>query len=221
MIRENYIFIMRYILFDLDGTLTDPKEGITKCVQYALKKFGIDADCDDLVPFIGPPLITSFREFYGLDPKQCEQAVVYYRERFSTVGLFENVPYNGIDNMLEKLKQKGCILAIATSKPTVFTMRICDKFGLTEYFDLIKGSELDGTNAEKADVIRCVLEELGAAPEDTVMIGDRKFDILGAKEFGLKSVGVSYGYASEGELEAAGADYIVDTVEELAGLLSA
>lgn len=210
--------MIKTILFDLDGTLTDPKEGITKCVQYALSKFGIEADCDELVSFIGPPLVTSFREFYGLSDEECELAVKYYRERFSTVGLFENVPYDGITDVLAKLKEKGYTLAIATSKPTVFTMRICDKFGLTPYFDYIKGSELDGTNAEKVDVIRCVLEDTGAKPEETVMIGDRKFDILGAKEFGLTSLGVRYGYAAEGELEAAGADYIVDTVEQIGEL---
>ena len=210
--------MIKTILFDLDGTLTDPKEGITKCVQYALSKFGIEADCDDLVAFIGPPLVTSFREFYGLGDEDCELAVKYYRERFSTVGLFENVPYEGIRDVLAKLKEKGYTLAIATSKPTVYTMRICDEFGLTSYFDYIKGSELDGTNAEKVDVIRCVLEDTGAKPEETVMIGDRKFDILGAKEFGLTSLGVRYGYAAEGELEAAGADYIVDTVEQIGEL---
>lgn len=210
---------MQYILFDLDGTLTDPKEGITKCVQYALSKFGIEADCDDLLPFIGPPLVASFREFYGFDDEQCEKAVAYYRERFSTVGLFENKPYEGITDVLAELKARGYVLAIATSKPTVFTLRICDKFGLTRYFDLIIGSELDGTNAEKADVIRCVLEQLGAAPEDTMMIGDRKFDILGAKQFGLTSVGVTFGYAAEGELEAAGADYIIDDMTKLLDLL--
>ena len=211
--------MVKNILFDLDGTLTDPKEGITRCVQYALEKFDINADCEELVPFIGPPLMTSFREFYGLSNQQCELAVKYYRERFAKVGLFENYPYEGISEVLAKLKKDGYILAIATSKPTVFSHRICDKFGLTEYFDLIKGSELDGTNAEKIDVMKFVMNELKADPEETIMVGDRKFDILGAKELGMKSVGVTFGYAAPGELEEAGADYIIDDMAKLFEIL--
>ncbi|MDD6812137.1 MAG: HAD family hydrolase [Lachnospiraceae bacterium] len=213
-----------YLLFDLDGTLTDPKVGITSCVQYALRKMGIEEpDLDKLEPFIGPPLIDSFEEFYGFDEEQALQAVEFYRERFRTIGLFENEVYPGIPRMLAKLKRAGKRLAIASSKPTVFVLRILQHFEMEQYFDIIVGSELDGTRSRKEEVVEEALRQLLQGQKNeydrTVMIGDRKFDILGAKEFGLTGVGVSFGYAKEGELEAAGADYIVDTVEQLEALL--
>ncbi len=207
-----------YVLFDLDGTLTDPKEGITRCVQYALQKFGIEAGCNELVPFIGPPLQASFQEFYGLSEEESARAVAYYRERFSVTGLFENELYPAIPGVLAELRKRSKTLVVATSKPTVYSVRICEKFGLSQYFDHIIGSELDGTRVEKADVIREALCVLGCRADDAVMIGDRKFDILGAHECGLKAIGVRYGYASDGELEAADADVIVSQPEELLAL---
>ena len=208
----------QYILFDLDGTLTDSKIGITSCVQYALHKLGIEEpDLDELEPFIGPPLTDSFREFYGFDDETVQQAVIYYRERFSTVGLFENNIYPGIARMLERMKQTGRRLAVASSKPTVFVKQILEHFEILSYFDVIVGSELDGTRAKKEEVVEEALRQLlcGGNGHDIVMVGDRKFDVEGAKAYGIDSIGVAYGYAACGELEEAGADVIVETVEEL------
>lgn len=216
----------QYLLFDLDGTLTDPKIGITSCVQYALRKFGIEEpDLDRLEPFIGPPLADSFREFYGFDEEKAAAAIVYYRERFSTIGLFENEIYPGVAQMLAHLRQEGKMLAVASSKPTVFVKKILAHFNIACYFDIIVGSELDGTRARKEEVVEEALRQLRQAAEiedndRIVMIGDRKFDIQGAKLSNLVSVGVSFGYALPGELEAAGADYIVNTVAELEELLN-
>lgn len=226
----------QYILFDLDGTLTDPKIGITTCVQYALHKLGIEEpDLDKLEPFIGPPLRDSFRDFYDMDEEKAGQAAAYYRERFSTVGLFENEVYPGIPQMLKELKKDGKKLAIASSKPTVFVKRILEHFEIFQYFDVIVGSELDGTRSRKEEVVEEALRQL--LPENeyaglckgtaaltesnhaVVMVGDRRFDIEGAKEHGIASIGVEYGYAEAGELGQTGADIIVETVEELARAL--
>ncbi|MBD5503248.1 MAG: HAD family hydrolase [Lachnospiraceae bacterium] len=213
----------QYILFDLDGTLTDPKLGITSCVQHALRKFGIEEpDRDRLEPFIGPPLSDSFQEFYGFDEEKIQQAIAYYRERFSTIGLFENEIYPGIPQMLKELQESGRHLAVASSKPTVFVTQILEHFGIHAYFEVIVGSELDGTRVKKEEVVEEALRQLLHGAEqrrDVVMVGDRKFDIEGAKAYHIDSVGVAYGYAAQGELEAAGADVIVETVEELGKIL--
>lgn len=213
----------KYILFDLDGTLTDPKEGITKCVQYALADFGIDEpNMNDLLKFIGPPLTDSFHDYYGFDEEQCQRAVKKYRERYKTVGLFENVPLEGADKMLKTLKDSGKILAVATSKPEPFSVRILDKFEMSQYFETIAGCELDGRRNTKAEVIEEALKRLGVTEEmksQAVMIGDRKHDIIGAKKCGLDSIGIKVGYAEEGEFEAAGADHIFLTFEQLTDFL--
>lgn len=208
------------MLFDLDGTLTDPKIGITTCVQYALRDQGIEEpDLDKLEPFIGPPLKTSFMELYQLNENQAEQAIEKYRERFQEIGLFENKVYAGIPQMLRKLKENGIHLAVASSKPTVFVQRILEHFHIEQYFEVVVGSELDGTRIEKEEVVQEVLAQLfGDKPkalEEVYMIGDRKFDIEGAKAMSVESVGVSYGYGGVQELKEAGADYIVRSVEEL------
>lgn len=219
--------MFEYILFDLDGTLTDPKIGITSSVQYALRAFGIDEpNLDKLEPFIGPPLADSFMEFYGFTPEQANQAIEKYRERFDGQGIYENELYEGIDKMLFALKEKKKILAIASSKPTPLVLRVLEHFDIRQYFDYIVGSELDGRRSKKEEVVAEALRlmlpasfDVQEKKEHVAMVGDRKFDIEGAKAFGLTSIGVSFGYASEGELEAAGADYIVDTVSELKDLL--
>lgn len=207
------------ILFDLDGTLTDPKEGITKCVQYALKYFDInEPNLDELKKFIGPPLKESFMVYYHLDEVKAEQAIEKYRERFSTVGLFENGVYEGIEALLKALKIAGKKLAVATSKPTIYSERILEHYGLRKYFEVVVGSELDGTRVNKAEVICEVLKQLNIDEKSlnsVVMIGDRKHDILGAKACQLTSIGVKFGYAEIGELEAAGADYVAESVEAL------
>ncbi len=216
-----------YILFDLDGTLTDPKLGITRSVQYALRALGIEEpSLDKLEPFIGPPLADSFREFYGLEEEQVVTAVAKYRERFTDQGIYENEIYPGTVRMLASLRAGGKKLAIASSKPTPFVERILDHFEIRAYFDYIIGSNMDGTRGKKEEVVEEALRQMlpaGMTPAEkkagVAMVGDRRFDIEGAREHGITSVGVSFGYAPEGELEQAGADHIVDTVEALAGLL--
>lgn len=208
---------MKTILFDLDGTLTDPEEGITKCAQYALAHFGINiADRKKLRHFIGPPLTESFEGFYGLTPEQSEQAVEKYRERFRDTGIFENRPYEGIGECLSALKSRGMRLAVATSKPEIFALRILEKFGLSQYFEEIAGISMDSIRSPKAEVIKDVLARLGVSDtQDVYMTGDRRQDIIAGKKCGLKTVVVRYGFAEPGELEDCGADHIVETVEEL------
>ena len=209
--------MITYLLFDLDGTLTNPQEGITKCVQHALRAFGIEEpDLEKLIPFIGPPLIQSFMEFYNMSEEDARKAVAVYRERFSTVGLFENFPYPGIADMLAELKAQGKILAVASSKPTIYVRRILEKFELAPYFDVIEGSNLDGTRVDKKEVIAEVLSQLdNPSADDLLMIGDRKFDVIGAREMGFGCVGVRFGFAAPDELEQSGAIYIADTVRDL------
>lgn len=212
----------KILLFDLDGTLTEPKEGITKCVQYALKHFGIEAKLEDLLCFIGPPLVDSFKEFYEMNENDALVAVAKYRERFKDIGIFENKVYEGIGNMLKNCKEKGYIIGLATSKPEEFAIRILDKYELRQYFDEITGSTMDGSRNAKTDVIKEAFFRMSIGEDnkdEVLMIGDREHDIIGAKNCNIQSVGVTYGYAVDGELQAAGADYIVDSVEELKDLL--
>ena len=208
----------RYILFDLDGTLTDPKEGITKCVQYALKYFGIEADTEDLVDFIGPPLLESFQKYYHLDDEQGYMALKKYRERFNDIGIFENGVYPGIHELLAALKEQGRYIALATSKPEVYARRILEKYELMPYFDVVVGSEMDGRRTDKGEVITEALRQLQINAEqksEVLMVGDRLHDMVGAGKNQVDRLGVYYGYAHEGELEEAGADYIVNTVGQL------
>ncbi len=213
-----------YLLFDLDGTLTDPKVGITTCVQYALKEFGIEEpDLDKLEPFIGPPLKESFKEFYGFSDEDAEKAVEKYRERFSEIGIYENDVYEGIPQMLRLLQSRGMFLAVASSKPTEYVERILEHFDLRRYFKVVVGSEMDGTRVNKDEVVLEALNRLFSykqiAYDKVYMIGDRKYDVQGAKAIGVESVGVAYGYGSMEELKEAHADYIVRSVEELRTLL--
>lgn len=205
------------ILFDLDGTLTDPKEGITKSIQYALNKMGIvENDLEKLTPFIGPPLLQSFMEFYNFSEEEAYQALQFYRERFSVTGLFENEVYEGIEELLKNLKQSNYRLAVATSKPTVFAKRILDHFELSQYFEVIVGSELDGSRTAKGEVIAEVFKQMNIEDKvHCVMIGDRKHDLIGASENDIDSIGVTYGYGSHQELEEANATYIVHSVGSL------
>ena len=211
----------KYILWDLDGTLTDPMIGITTCVQYALRHLGIEVkDLQELCPFIGPPLLDSFREFYHLSEAQAQEAISKYRERFSTLGWLENEVYPGIPELLNRLCQAGKTLMVATSKPEVFARKILNHFQLSAYFTFIGGASLDGGRSTKEEVIDYVLKTNAVIPlSEVVMVGDRRFVILGAKHAGLNSVGCVYGYGSREELETAGADYVVDTIGELQNLL--
>jgi phosphoglycolate phosphatase len=211
----------KYILFDLDGTLTDPKLGITKSVAFALDRMGYyDVNLEELTKFIGPPLVESFVEYYNFSEEEADQAVQYYREYFKDRGIYENKIYSGIEELLKVLKENGKELIVATSKPTVFAEVIIDHFNLTRYFSGVIGSNLDGTRVKKAEVIEAALKEIGITnKEDAVMIGDRKHDIIGAKENGIDSIGVEYGYGNYDELKKAGADFIVSKVDDLRTLL--
>lgn len=227
----------KYVLFDLDGTLTDPMVGITTCVQYALAAAGIEEpDLQKLTPFIGPPLKQSFMEFYGFSDEKAEQAVEKYRERFKDVGIFENEVYEGIPKLLSSLKKEGMLLSVASSKPEVFVKRILTHFSIDSYFDAVVGSELDGRRTDKKEVVAEALKRLyekdaemaeieGTALFDAVkrkrtyMVGDRKFDIIGAKAEDVISVGVTYGYGSEEELLAEKPDFLAHSVDELKEIL--
>ncbi len=215
------IMKITHILFDLDGTITDPKLGITNSVIYALEKYDIvGLKNDDLLHFIGPPLKDSFMEFYGFDEDKAVEAINYFREYFKSKGLFENIPYDGIEKCLKNLKVRGYTLAIATSKPEPFAVQILDHFGLSKYFDFVGGSNLDNTRTAKSEVIEHVMNNLHLTTSDnTIMVGDRKHDILGAQHHKMKSVGVTYGYGSKQELESANATYTVESVSQLWELL--
>ncbi len=208
---------MKYILLDLDGTITDPKEGITRSVQYALKSKGIlIEDLDSLCRHIGPPLKTSFMDFYGFSESEAEELVKKYREYFRDTGIFENKVYEGMDELLRKLRATGKKLITATSKPEVFAKRILEHFGLDHYFDDICGASMDNSRIEKEDVIRYALEKNGIRDlSEVIMIGDREHDVIGAHKVGIASLGVLFGYGSRQELEEAGADRLALTVAEI------
>ena len=212
---------IRYLLFDLDGTLTDPAEGITNCVRYALDKFGIyPSSQEELYPYIGPPLVYSFQQFHGLSAVEADQAVTYYRQRFAVDGWRENRVFEGVSELLNELKTRGVTLMIATSKPEEFTHRILEYFDLSQYFAFVAGSTLDGLRPEKGDVIAYIRETYPAITrENTWMIGDRKFDVEGAHRCGLPAVGVLFGYGDRAEMEAAGADYIAEDIHALRDLI--
>jgi phosphoglycolate phosphatase len=209
------------ILFDLDGTLTDPKVGITKSVQYALKKMGIPEDnLDALVKFIGPPLANSFQEYYALDSIRAQKAVEYYREYFAPFGIYENEIYPKIPALLERLSKDRKSLMVATSKPTIFAEKILDHFDIRRYFSVVAGSNLDGTQVVKGEVIQSILAGIENIQRDqVVMVGDRKHDIIGAKANRIDSIGVTYGFGSFEELQKEHPTLIAHDIEELFGLL--
>ncbi len=208
------------ILFDLDGTLTDPGLGITNSVAYALRHYGIEVqDRKSLYSFIGPPLNDSFKRYYGFSDEKAMEAIGIYREYFRDKGLYENEVYAGIRELLEKIKASGRKTVLATSKPEEFSVRILEHFDLMKYFDVVAGASMDEKRNKKGDVIRYAMEKGSFTSERAVMIGDREHDIIGAKENGLPSIGVLYGYGSEDELRDAGADYIAASVEDIYALL--
>lgn len=209
--------MIKYILFDLDGTLTESAPGIIRSVKYALARMGIeDYDEDTLCKFIGPPLLESFEEHFGMNEQQAQRAVGIYREYFSEKGLFENAVYGGVRECLKRLKEAGLRLAVATSKPQVFCDRILEHFGLTEYFEVIVGVPLGDLKMTKTKVIAEALSRLGVVNKaEAVMAGDRFYDVEGALENGIGCIGVSYGYGSVEELLSAGAQKICGSAEEL------
>lgn len=206
---------MTIALFDLDGTLTDPKTGITRSIQYALERLGRPVpEADALTWMIGPPLLAGFTELLG-GPEDVPEAVRLYRERYSDVGLFENEVYEGIPALLQTLRSEGVALFLATSKLQVYARRILDHFGLSQFFREAYGSELDNRNADKRDLIRYILDMERFDPARAVMIGDRKHDVIGAKANGIATIGVTWGYGSPGELLEAGAARLVDEPQGL------
>lgn len=212
---------MQHILFDLDGTLTDPAEGITGSVAHALAAMGHPVPPrKELERFIGPPLDEAFGDFYGFTTAQVDEAVVLFREYFSDRGILENELYPGIPQLLESLIARGKTLHVATSKPTAFAQQVLARFDLARYFTIVEGSPLTHNGLPKAEVIRAVLAAGKIEPEDAVMVGDRRHDIAGAKQTGLAaSVGVLYGYGSRQEFAAAGADHVAESVEHLGEVL--
>jgi phosphoglycolate phosphatase len=211
----------KVILFDLDGTLSDPKVGITKSVQYALQKMNfVEPEIDKLECFIGPPLQVSFAEYYNFDEVQTQKAIDLYRERFKEKGMFENELYSNIPLLLNSLKEKGFTLVVATSKPTVFAEQILEHFNIEQYFELIVGSNLDGTRTSKTEIIQYILDKYTKHKiDDFIMIGDRKHDIIGANNTGIDSIGVTYGYGSFEELSDSNPTHIVKSVNQLKDIL--
>lgn len=209
----------QYIFFDLDGTLTDPREGITKSVQYALGHMGIEeTDLTKLLPFIGPPLLESFQEYYDFTDGEARKAVEYYREYFSETGVFENLLFDGVKELLTSLKAHGKVIAIASSKPEVFVQMILEHFEVAHYFDYICGGSMDESRLKKEEVIEELLRRMqlpGEEKKKILMVGDRKHDVEGAARFGIPCLGLSMGFAAEGELEQAGAVAVVDSMKEL------
>lgn len=209
----------RVILFDLDGTLMDSGEGITKSVQYAIEKLGMgEYPLEELRSFVGPPLMEQFMSFCDISQERAKKAVAFYRERYSLVGLYENRPYEGIQKLLKNLKEQGYLLGVASSKPEYFVDKILEYFSLDQYFDAVVGSELSGYRTGKAEVVNEALERLGVSDrrQEVVLVGDRKYDVLGARAVGIDCIAVSYGYGDMQELLEAHPVNIARSVEELA-----
>ena len=207
-----------YTLFDLDGTITDPAEGITTCVRHALHCQGIEEEnYQNLCRMIGPPLAEGFRDFYDMDEEHAWQAVRDFRELFAKIGVEKNIPYPGMKEALLRLRDAGKVLCVATSKPEPFARAIADRFGLAECFDFVGGASLDDTRTKKAAVIEYVLASVGSPkPEQVLMVGDRRHDVEGAAAFGIDCVGVLYGYGSREELTAAGACFLAEQPADIA-----
>lgn len=212
---------MEYIFMDLDGTITDSREGITNCFEYALSHFGIEvADKAQLEQYIGPPLEESFREGFGMSHEQAVLAVQKYRERFIPTGMYENKVYDGIEDALRRLKEAGKVLVVATSKPEYMAVTILKHFGLEGYFDDICGADDEAGRNYKDEVLRYALEKHEITDmSDVLMVGDRKYDVIGAAMCGISCMGVLYGFGSRTELEEAGAAYLAETPEEMAKII--
>jgi phosphoglycolate phosphatase len=207
------------VLFDLDGTLTDPKLGITRSIQFALERLGADVpSIDDLTWCIGPPLLENFQQL--LDAERAPSAVVHYRERFASVGLFENKPYAGIHDVLSQLQSQDLRLFVASSKPEIYVRQILEHFELIEFFEGVFGSELDGTRSNKSELLRFAVSEAKIDPSRATMVGDRKHDMIGAADNSIATIGVLYGYGSLEELTEAGADRLAKATDELVPLLA-
>ena len=209
-----------YVLFDLDGTISDSSEGITKGIKIALESMGIHEEVENLHKFIGPPLKYSFTTFYGFNEEQCVKAVKKYREYYSQTGLFENRAYDGVDELLKKIKESGRKIAVATSKPEKFSIQILEKFGLLSYFDVVSGATMDGVRGDKSEVIEEALKRFGNPDKkDVVLVGDTRFDAEGAKQVGIECIGVLYGFGTRESLEQAGVNMIAERIEDIYSFL--
>lgn len=211
----------KYILFDFDGTVFDTVEGITKSVRYALNKRNIDAPLESLRCFAGPPLGLTLMEKFGFDEEEAARAVADYRERYLPIGLYECSVFAGIKELLAELRAEGVKLGIATLKPLHMARTLLEKEDMLQLFDVSCGADPNNMHQTKAQILSSAMEELGADAESTIYVGDTRFDVHGAHECGVKCIGVKYGYAADGELAEAGADYLAETVEELRNLLKA
>lgn len=208
------------VLLDLDGTVADSARGVINSVIYSLEKCGVTPpERESLYRFIGPPLHDSFADMFGFSPSECDRAVEYYREYYRDRGIYEVSVYEGIVELIESLREKGKLIMLATSKPEPFAERILAHVGIDKLFDVIAGATFDGTRSVKEDVLRYALERGGVFPSrECVLIGDTKYDIIGARAVGIDSIGVLHGYGSREEMEAAGATYIVDTARDVMAL---
>ena len=210
----------RYILFDFDGTLYDTVEGIEKSAQYALNKLGVEAEIEELRCFAGPPLVDKFMEMYGFSHEKAWRARELFQERYIPIGVYESRPFPGMDEFLSALRDKGLTLAVATSKPLALAEQLLEGAGLRGYFSAVRGSTLKGNNNTKREIVEAVIADLGADRGECVLIGDTKYDVEGAHAAKVRCIGVRYGYAAPGELEAAGADAIVSDLDELEKMLT-
>ena len=212
--------MIKYVLFDFDGTVYDTAEGITKSIRWALNKRGMDAELQELRKFVGPPLAEKFVEIYHFTMEEALEMVRVFRERYSPIGLYESAPFPGIKELLLSLKAAGLVTGVATSKPQNMAEELIERSGLTDCFDIVVGSFIGPNNDKKWEILTRAMEALGASKEDTVLVGDTKYDVAGAKICGIPCIGVRWGYASPGELEEAGADIIFDSMKELEEFLT-
>lgn len=205
----------KYVFFDFDGTVFDTAEGITKSTQYALKQMGIEAELNELMCFCGPPLTEMFSKKYGMSNDEAEHAVELYRQRYSPIGWMECKPFEGMHELLQKLRSLGVVTVVTTSKPHTFTNKILEQHGMTEDFDLVCGAEFDGTRGKKWEVIAYALQQLGISADEAVLVGDRMYDVDGARKCGMDCIGVRFGYAEPNELEEHGAIYVAEDTQDL------
>ena len=204
-----------HVLFDLDGTLTNPKEGFVNCIRFALTKLGIEIEADtSLESYIGPPLRSTFRKLCG-NETTAEHAITLYRERYSSTGLFENYLYEGIAECLHRLAPTVESIHVVTSKSTSFSERIVEHFNLDQYINVVYGSNMDGSLSDKTELLAFVLESENIPPQNAVMIGDRRFDMIGANNHGIRALGVLWGFGSAEELQTAGADELCAHPDEI------
>ena len=207
------------VLFDFDGTVFDTVEGITKSIQYGIRKHGFDAELEELRCFAGPPLVEKFMEVYGVSEEEARQIVTDFRERYVPIGVYESSPFPGIRELLKTLRSHGKKLAVATSKPQAMAELLLERAGMKSCFDVIVGSSGGIKNDAKWQIVMTAMERCGSGPEESILIGDTKYDVEGAKKCGIPCIGVRWGYAAEGEMEGAGAIRIAETPDDLAKLL--